>query len=42
MIRVIRSELTRLFRPRLLLGWFGLTALFAVMIMMITLPSIAS
>jgi ABC-type transport system involved in multi-copper enzyme maturation permease subunit len=35
MIRVIRSELTRLFRPRLLLGWFGLTALFAVMINMI-------
>ena len=35
MIRVVRSELVRLFRPRLLLGWFGLTALFAVMVNMI-------
>jgi hypothetical protein len=35
MSRVIRSELTRLFRPRLLLGGFGLTALFAVMINLI-------
>lgn len=32
MIRVIRSELVRLWRPRLLAGWFGLTALFAVMV----------
>lgn len=32
MIGVIRSELVRLWRPRLLAGWFGLTALFAVMI----------
>jgi len=35
MLCVVRSELTRLFRPRLLLGWFGLTALFAVMVNMI-------
>lgn len=35
MIRVVRSELVRLFRPRLLIGWFGLTALFAVMVNMI-------
>ena len=32
MIGVIRSELVRLWRPRLLAGWFGLTAVFAVMI----------
>jgi ABC-2 type transport system permease protein len=32
MIRVVRSELVRLARPRLLAGWFGLTALFAVMV----------
>ena len=29
---ILRSELTRLMRPRMLLAWFGLTALFAVMI----------
>jgi ABC-type transport system involved in multi-copper enzyme maturation permease subunit len=32
MIRVVRSELVRLARLRLLAGWFGLTALFAVMV----------
>jgi hypothetical protein len=32
MIGVIRSELVRLWRPKLLAGWFGLTALFAVMV----------
>ena len=31
MLRVVRSELVRLTRPRLLLGWFGLMAVFAVM-----------
>ena len=31
MIRVVRSELVRLVRPRFLLGWFGLMAVFAVM-----------
>jgi ABC-type transport system involved in multi-copper enzyme maturation permease subunit len=35
MLKVIRSELTRLVRPRLLAGWLGLTALFAVMVNMI-------
>ena len=32
MIGAIRSELTRLGQPRLLITWFGLTALFAAMI----------
>ena len=32
MLRVVRSELVRLARPRLLAGWFGLMALFAVMV----------
>ncbi len=32
MINVVRSELVRLRRPRLLIGWFGLMALFALMI----------
>jgi ABC-2 type transport system permease protein len=31
MIRVFRSELVRLVRPRLLLGWFGLITVFTVM-----------
>ncbi len=39
MMRVVRSELVRLFRPRLLAGWFGLTALFAVMVNMIMFSS---
>lgn len=32
MIAATRSELVRLIRPRLLAGWFGLTAVFAVVI----------
>lgn len=32
MVRAVRSELVRLMRPRLLLGWFGLMGLFAVMV----------
>jgi len=32
MLNVVRSELVRLRRPRLLIGWFGLMALFALMI----------
>ena len=32
MLAVVRSELTRLRQPRLLITWFGLMALFAVMI----------
>lgn len=32
MLAVIRSELTRLRQPRLLISWFGLMALFAVMV----------
>jgi hypothetical protein len=32
MIHVVRSELTRLLQPRTLLVWFGLMALFAVMV----------
>lgn len=32
MIAATRSELVRLLRPRLLIGWFGLTALFAALI----------
>jgi len=32
MLNVVRSELVRLRRPRMLIGWFGLMALFAVMI----------
>lgn len=32
MLAATRSELVRLLRPRLLLGWFGLMALFAVLI----------
>jgi ABC-type transport system involved in multi-copper enzyme maturation permease subunit len=32
MIAVIRSELTRLRQPRLLLAWFGLMALFALLV----------
>ena len=32
MIAAVRSELTRLRQPRLLVGWFGLMALFAMMI----------
>lgn len=31
MIRVVRSELVRLIRPRFLLGWFGLMAILAVL-----------
>jgi hypothetical protein len=31
MIRVVRSELVRLIRPRLLIGWFGLVAGFAAL-----------
>ena len=32
MVGVVRSELVRLARPRIILAWLGLTALFAVMI----------
>lgn len=32
MLKVVRSELVRLRRPKLLAGWFGLMALFALMI----------
>lgn len=32
MLAAIRSELVRLRRPRLLIGWFGLMALFAVLV----------
>jgi ABC-2 type transport system permease protein len=32
MINVVRSELARLRRPKMLIGWFGLMALFALMI----------
>lgn len=42
MIGVIRSELVRLWRPKLLAGWFGLTALFAVMVNSIMFSSAES
>ena len=32
MLAAARSELVRMRRPGILLGWFGLTALFAVMV----------
>jgi ABC-type transport system involved in multi-copper enzyme maturation permease subunit len=32
MIRVIRSEIVRIVRPRFLLGWFSLMAIFSVMV----------
>lgn len=32
MIAAMRSELVRIIRPRLLAGWFGLTAVFAILI----------
>lgn len=32
MVAAVRSELVRLLRPRLLLGWLGLTALFAILV----------
>lgn len=41
MLAVIRSELTRLRQPRLLVTWFGLMALFAVMINTIMVTFVA-
>lgn len=42
MLAVIRSELTRLLQPRLLLTWFGLMALFAIMVNTIMVTFVAS
>ena len=41
MIRVVRSELIRLRRPVILAAWFGLTALFAVMVSTIMFGTVA-
>lgn len=41
MLRTLRSELVRLQRPRLLLGWLGLTAMFAVLVNLATFRLVA-
>lgn len=41
MLSVVRSELTRLRQPRLLITWFGLMALFAVMVNTIMVTFVA-
>jgi len=42
MLAATRSELVRLRRPSLLAGWFGLTALFAVMINMVMFTTVSN
>ena len=42
MLAATRSELVRMRRPRLLAAWFGLTALFAVMVNTVMFSSLRS